>query len=52
MVTHVTNRGYRVVLPASTAFCEMQAIRLVLEVEAAAQALPHIGPAEFKHINA
>jgi DNA-binding GntR family transcriptional regulator len=30
----------------------MQAIRILLEVEAAAQALPHIGPAEFKQIKA
>jgi DNA-binding GntR family transcriptional regulator len=52
MVTYVPNRGYRVLLPDLTAFCEMQAIRILLEVEAAAQALPHIGPAEFKQIKA
>jgi DNA-binding GntR family transcriptional regulator len=52
MVSHVANRGYRVTLPDLAVVREMQAIRILLEVEAAAQALPHIGPAEFKQIKA
>jgi DNA-binding GntR family transcriptional regulator len=50
MVTHVANRGYRVMLPDLNVVREMLAIRILLEVEAATQALPHIGPVELKQI--
>lgn len=52
MVTHVANRGYRVALPDMNVVREMLAIRVLLEVEAATQALPHIGPAELEQIKA
>lgn len=52
MLTHVANRGHRVMLPDLNVVREMLAIRVLLEVEAATQALPHIGPAEFKKIKA
>ena len=52
MVTHVANRGYRVALPDLNVVREMLAIRILLEVEAATQALPHIGPAELEQIKA
>src|ERR1700716_137721 len=50
MVTHVVNRGYQVMLPDLNVVREMLAIRILLEVEAAPQALPHIGPVELKQI--
>ena len=37
MVSHVANRGYRVTLPNLAVVREMQAIRILLEVEAAAK---------------
>ena len=52
MVTHVANRGYRVVAPDLNVVREMLAIRILLEVEAATQALPHIGPTELERIKA
>ena len=52
MVTHVANRGYRVVLPDLNVVREMLAIRILLEVEAVTQALPHIGPTELEQIKA
>ena len=52
MVTHVANRGYRVMLPDLNVVREMLAIRILLEVEAVTQALPHIGPAELEQIKA
>jgi DNA-binding GntR family transcriptional regulator len=52
MVTHVVNRGYQVMLPDLNVVREMLAIRILLEVEAATQALPHIGPTELKQIKA
>ena len=52
MVTHVANRGYRVIEPDLTVVREILAIRMLLEVEAATQALPHIGPAELEKIKA
>src|SRR5262249_40632483 len=50
MVTHVENRGYRVAQPDLTIVREMLAIRILLEVQAAKQALPNIGPAELEQI--
>lgn len=50
MVTHVENRGYRVAQPDLTIVREMLAIRILLEIEAAKQALPNIGPAELEQI--
>jgi DNA-binding GntR family transcriptional regulator len=50
MVTHVENRGYRVAQPDLTVVREMLAIRILLEVEAARQALPNIGPTELEQI--
>jgi DNA-binding GntR family transcriptional regulator len=52
MVTHVENRGYRVMLPDLNVVREMLAIRILLEVEAATQALPHIGRTELEQIKA
>ncbi|MFQ3455112.1 GntR family transcriptional regulator [Bradyrhizobium sp. UFLA01-814] len=52
MVTHVANRGYRVIEPDLTVVREILAIRILLEVEAAAQALPHIGTSELERIKA
>ncbi|KWV46209.1 hypothetical protein AS156_21830 [Bradyrhizobium macuxiense] len=52
MVTHVANRGYRVIEPDLTVVREILAIRMLLEVEAATQALPHIGSAELEKIKA
>jgi DNA-binding GntR family transcriptional regulator len=52
MVTHVANRGYRVVLPDLNVVREMLAIRILLEVEAVTQALPHVGPTELAQIKA
>lgn len=52
MVTHVANRGYRVVLLDLNVGREMREIRILLEVEAATQALRHIGPAELEQIKA
>jgi DNA-binding GntR family transcriptional regulator len=52
MVTHVANRGYRVSVPDLNIVREMLQIRSLLEVEAAAQALPHIGPTELGRIKA
>jgi DNA-binding GntR family transcriptional regulator len=52
MVTHVANRGYRVMLPDLNVVREMLAIRILLEVEAVTQALPHIGPTELEQIKA
>jgi DNA-binding GntR family transcriptional regulator len=49
-VEHVVNRGYRVAVPDMTAIREILAIRILVEVEAARQALPHIGPAELARI--
>src|ERR1700710_706020 len=48
MVTHVANRGYRVMLPDLNVVREMLAIRILLEVEAVTQALPHIVPPELE----
>jgi DNA-binding GntR family transcriptional regulator len=50
MVTHVENRGYRVAQPDRNVVREILAIRSLLEVEAATQALPNIGPAELDRI--
>lgn len=52
MVTHVANRGYRVVLPDLKLVRETLQIRILLEVEAVTQALPHIGPTEIARIKA
>lgn len=52
MVTHVANRGYRVIEPDLTVVREILAIRILLEVEAATQALPHIGLSELETIKA
>jgi DNA-binding GntR family transcriptional regulator len=52
MVTHVANRGYRVIEPDLTVVREILAIRMLLEVEAATQALPHIGSSELEKIRA
>lgn len=49
-VTHVANRGYCVAVPDMTAIRELLAIRVLLEVEAAALALPRIGAAELEQI--
>src|SRR5690349_10168223 len=50
MVTHVENRGYRVAQPDLNIVREILAIRSLLEVEAATQALPNIGPTELERI--
>jgi DNA-binding GntR family transcriptional regulator len=50
MVTHVENRGYRVAQPDLNVVREILAIRMLLEVEAATQALPNIGPVELENI--
>jgi DNA-binding GntR family transcriptional regulator len=50
MVAHVENRGYRVAQPDMNVVREMLAIRILLEVEAATQALPKIGPTELERI--
>jgi DNA-binding GntR family transcriptional regulator len=50
MVTHVENRGYRVAQPDLDVVREFLAIRSLLEVEAATQALPNIGPSELDRI--
>lgn len=50
MVTHVENRGYRVAQPDLNVVREILEIRMLLEVEAATQALPNIGPIEFGKI--
>ncbi|MBR0873298.1 GntR family transcriptional regulator [Bradyrhizobium tropiciagri] len=50
MVTHVENRGYRVAQPDYNVVREILAIRSLLEVEAATQALPNIGPTELDDI--
>lgn len=52
MVTHVANRGYRVVLPDLAVVREMLELRILLEVEAVTQALPSIGPTELARIKA
>ncbi|WP_170182040.1 GntR family transcriptional regulator [Phreatobacter stygius] len=49
-VEHVVNRGYRIAVPDMVAIREVLAIRILVEVEAARQALPHIGPAELARI--
>lgn len=51
-VTHVANRGYCVAVPDMAAIREFLAIRVLLEVEAAALALPRIGAAELERIRA
>lgn len=51
-VTHVANRGYRVGVPDIKSIRELLAIRVLLEVEAAALALPNIGPVELERIRA
>ncbi|WGD49425.1 GntR family transcriptional regulator [Bradyrhizobium sp. CB1650] len=50
MVAHVENRGYRVAQPDMNVVREMLAIRILLEVEAATQALPNIGQTELERI--
>ncbi len=52
MVTHVANRGYRVVLLDLNVGREMREIRILLEIETIIQALQHIGPAELERIKA
>lgn len=49
-VTHVANRGYRVAVPNIKSIRELLAIRVLLEVEAAALALPHIGATQLERI--
>ncbi len=51
-VVHVTNRGYRVAVPDINETHELLAIRILLEVEAAALALPNIGADEMREIQA
>jgi len=50
MVTHVENRGYRVAQPDLNVVREILAIRSLLEVEAAIEALPNIGPTELDQV--
>ena len=49
-VVHVANRGYRVAIPDINETHELLAIRVLLEVEAATLALPHIGPDAMREI--
>ena len=51
-VVHVANRGYRVAVPDINETHELLAIRILLEVEAATLALPHIGPDAMREIGA
>ncbi|MGL4285869.1 MAG: GntR family transcriptional regulator [Phreatobacter sp.] len=51
-VEHIVNRGYRVAVPDMTAIREILAIRILVETEAAREALPKIGPAELARIKA
>lgn len=51
-VVHVANRGYRVAIPDMKQIRDLLAIRVLLEVEAATLALPRIGPAELREIEA